>query len=139
MKSVRGAYNRVRKAGYTTVFVDPATIEPSLGQALRELMADTRQGAAERGFSMTLSRAFEPADTGLLLSVALDPDGRPAAFCQWVPAADIGGWSLDLMRRRADDDLPNGLMDFVVLETEAKDVDGKTVFFSRNTLISRRS
>jgi lysyl-tRNA synthetase class 2 len=66
---------------------------------------------------MTLSRAFDPTDTGLLLSVALDPDGRPAAFCQWVPSADIDGWSLDLMRRRADDDLPNGLMDFVVLET----------------------
>ena len=33
----------------------------------------------------------------------------------------------------------SGTLDFVVLETEAKDVDGKTVFFSRNTLISRRS
>ena len=52
-------------------------------------MADTRQGAAERGpFSMTLSRVFDRADTGLLLSVALDPDGRPQAFCQWVPSAD---------------------------------------------------
>jgi len=33
----------------------------------------------------------------------------------------------------------SGTLDFVVLETEAKDVDAKTVFFSRNTLISRRS
>jgi hydroxyacyl-ACP dehydratase HTD2-like protein with hotdog domain len=33
----------------------------------------------------------------------------------------------------------SGTLDFVVLETEAKDADGKTVFFSRNTLISRRS
>jgi hypothetical protein len=33
----------------------------------------------------------------------------------------------------------SGSLDFGVLETEAKDVDGKTVFFSRNTLISRRS
>jgi len=32
----------------------------------------------------------------------------------------------------------SGTMDFVVLETEATDAEGKRVFFSRNTLISRR-
>ncbi len=32
----------------------------------------------------------------------------------------------------------SGVMDFVVLETEAKDAQGQPVFFSRNTLISRR-
>lgn len=32
----------------------------------------------------------------------------------------------------------SGVMDFVVLETEATDAQGKLVFFSRNTLISRR-
>jgi hydroxyacyl-ACP dehydratase HTD2-like protein with hotdog domain len=31
-----------------------------------------------------------------------------------------------------------GTLDFVVLETEARDADGELVFFSRNTLISRR-
>jgi len=33
----------------------------------------------------------------------------------------------------------SGTLDFVVLETEATDADGKPVFFSRNTLISRRT
>ena len=33
----------------------------------------------------------------------------------------------------------SGTLDFVVLETEATDVAGKPVFFSRNTLISRRA
>ncbi len=32
----------------------------------------------------------------------------------------------------------SGTLDFVVLETEARDGDGQPVFFSRNTLISRR-
>jgi lysyl-tRNA synthetase class 2 len=117
MKSLRGAYNRVKKAGYTCVFLDPAHLEHAIELELRDLMTQTRQGETERGFSMTLSRIFDPDDTGLLLSVALDPDGRPAAFCQWTPAADIDGWSLDLMRRRADPDLPNGVTDFVVIET----------------------
>ena len=33
----------------------------------------------------------------------------------------------------------NGMFDFAVLETEAVDAAGKPVFFSRNTLISRRT
>src|SRR2546422_5762769 len=33
----------------------------------------------------------------------------------------------------------SGVLDFVVLETEARDSEGQLVFFSRNTLISRRT
>ena len=33
----------------------------------------------------------------------------------------------------------NGILDFAVLETEAVDAAGQPVFFSRNTLISRRT
>jgi acyl dehydratase len=33
----------------------------------------------------------------------------------------------------------SGTLDFVVLETEARDAEGKPVFYSRNTLISRRT
>ncbi len=33
----------------------------------------------------------------------------------------------------------SGTLDFVVLETEARDADNRLVFFSRNTLISRRT
>ncbi|MET7402914.1 DUF2156 domain-containing protein [Dactylosporangium sp. NPDC005572] len=93
MKSLRGAYNRVRKAGYTVRFHDPATLPADLKGELRFLATQSRQGGAERGFSMTLSRLFEPTDTGLLLAVAYGPDGRPAGFCHWIPAADIAGWS----------------------------------------------
>lgn len=117
MKSLRGTYNRVSKLGYRVEMHNPVEVEPELRDALLELMTETRQGGAERGFSMTLSRIFDPRDTDLLLAVCFAPDGRPVAFNQYVPAQHIGGWSLDLMRRTADEDAPNGLTDFVVLET----------------------
>src|SRR5205807_4406163 len=44
------------------------------------------------------------------------PPGEPVAFCQYVPAPGINGYSLDLMRRD-DGEHPNGLIDFVVVET----------------------
>ena len=117
MKSLRGAYNRVTKHGYTVTFHDPATISPELQVELRDVMTETRRGEVERGFSMTLGRVFDPADVDLLLAVAHGPDGRVAAFCQYTPAPAIDGYSLDLMRRRADPDLPNGTIDVVVIET----------------------
>ena len=116
MKGLRGSYNRVKKAGFTSIFLAPHEVPAALGLALREMMADTRQGETERGFSMTLSRIFDPDDRNLLLSVALDPTGRPLAFCQWVPAADIAGWSLDLTRRSKAEQ-PNGVADFLIVET----------------------
>ncbi len=117
MKSLRGAINRVRKAGIEVTFHDPATMGAEEAAGLLAIAGESRQGSVERGYSMTLSRLFDPADTGLLLSVARFADGRPAGFIQWVPAAGIDGFSLDVMRRSTAPDVPNGLTDFLIVTT----------------------
>jgi lysylphosphatidylglycerol synthetase-like protein (DUF2156 family)/UDP-2,3-diacylglucosamine pyrophosphatase LpxH len=118
MKSLRGAYNRVEKSGCRVECFDSMDgVSSELRDQLLELMTETRQGEAERGYSMTLSRIFDPRDQGLLLAVCFGPDGRPLAFNQYVPAAEVDGYSLDLMRRTNDPDAPNGLTDFVIIET----------------------
>ena len=117
MKSLRGAYNRVSKAGYRVDVMPALDAGPELRRQLEDLATETRQGEAERGFSMTLSRMFDERDTGLLLAVCMGPDGKPAAFNQYVPASHINGYSLDVMRRTSDPDAPNGLTDFVIIET----------------------
>ena len=118
MKSLRGAYNRVKKSGcHVECFESTDAVSPELRAQLLELMTETRQGEAERGYSMTLSRIFDPRDEGLLLAVCFGADGRPMAFNQYVPASEVDGYSLDLMRRSNDPDAPNGLTDFVIIET----------------------
>jgi len=135
-KSLRKAVNRVAKAGYTIEFHDPAKVPAELADQLRRLATQSRQGSVERGYSMTLSRLFDQRDQGLLLALARDVNGTPAAFCQFVPAPGIDGYSLDLMRRgdaaRADaagaivtiesdgsqaTQHPNGLTEFVIART----------------------
>jgi lysylphosphatidylglycerol synthetase-like protein (DUF2156 family) len=116
-KSLRQSVSRVRKAGYRVEMFDPSKLAPELEQQLRDLMTESRKGDVERGFSMTLGRAFDRDDRGLLLAVAFDRDERPAAFCQYVPARAISGWSLDLMRRSERGDHPNGLTELVVVDT----------------------
>lgn len=115
-KGLRQAVNRIAKYGYTISFHDPANVEPGLACALRAVMTKSRRGGVERGFSMTLGRLFDPHDEGLLLGVASDPAGDPVAFCQFVPAPAIKGYSLDLMRRDGGDH-PNGLFDFILVRT----------------------
>ncbi len=116
-RALRQAVNRVARAGCTTTFHDPADVDDDLRAQVLAVCRQSRRGGAERGFSMTLSRLFDPADTGLLLAVTRNPAGRVEAFCQWVPAPGIDGWSLDVMRRRIADDVPNGVMDACVVAT----------------------
>ncbi len=124
-KGLRQAVNRIAKYGYRISFHDPADLSPDLRRELTSVMTKSRRGEVERGFSMTLGRAFDPDDAGLLIAVVHGPAppdspegtlGPAVAFCQYVPAPGIGGYSLDLMRRD-DGDHPNGLIDFAVVET----------------------
>ncbi len=117
MKGLRQAVNRIAKYGYTIEFHDPAHLAPALEAELRTLMTESRRGEVERGFSMTLGRVFSREDEGLLLAVCFAPSGEAAAFCQFVPAPDIDGYSLDLMRRSESDEHWNGLTDFVVVRS----------------------
>ncbi len=125
-KGLRQAVNRVAKYGYQISFHDPSFLDSELRAQLQEVMTKSRRGDVERGFSMTLGRVFDPDDAGLLLAIVhgpVEPDGPspdalgpPVAFCQYVPAPGIGGYSLDLMRRD-NGEHPNGLIDFAVVET----------------------
>jgi lysylphosphatidylglycerol synthetase-like protein (DUF2156 family) len=116
MKGLRQAVNRVARYGYTVRFLDPAHLAPDDAACMAELMAKSRRGEQERGFSMMLGRLFDPRDTGLLLTLVEGPDGSPVAMCQFVPSPAIGGYSLDLMRRDRGEH-PNGLLDFALCST----------------------
>ena len=116
MKGLRQACTRMLRNGYTVSFVDPAKIDPSQVTEILDLISMLRRGDAERGFSMSLGRLFNPKDKGLLLTIVRGPDGKPAAACQFVPSPAINGYSLDLMRRDPGEH-PNGLIDFALCST----------------------
>jgi lysyl-tRNA synthetase class 2 len=116
MKGLRQACTRLQRHGYTVEFLDPASIDPAEVTGLLDLVAKLRRGDAERGFSMMLGRLFDPRDQGLILTVVRDPQGLPAAACQFVPSLHEQGYSLDLMRRDPGEH-PNGLLDYALCST----------------------
>ena len=115
-KSLRNGVSRARRRGYTIEYFQDVALPDDVDRALRAMMTQSRRGDAERGFSMTLGRFFDPQDQGLLLAVAFNAEHQPVAFCQYVPADNIDGYSLDLMRRD-EAETTNGLIDLVVVET----------------------
>ncbi|WP_405688479.1 phosphatidylglycerol lysyltransferase domain-containing protein [Streptomyces sp. NBC_00057] len=120
MRTVRQAYNRVRRAGYDVTVRRHADIPDDEMAELVRRADDWRDGPTERGFSMALGRLGDPADGQCVMlecrNAPTEEGGGPGelravlSFVPWGP----NGLSLDLMRR--DRDAENGLMEFMVIE-----------------------
>lgn len=114
--TLRAAVRQVRDAGYRVEFLDPSRLDAYLESALRGLATEVHRPGCEERLSMTLGRLFDAEDRNLLLAVAMGPDNHPAAFCQFVPAPAIGGYTLDQVRRTTRD-IPARLVEAILVET----------------------
>jgi lysyl-tRNA synthetase class 2 len=115
IRKVRQSVTRLAKAGYRVELSTPDEIEPELRDELLSVSEEWRGNWPERGFTMAMDALFAYPDT--VLAIATGPDGRVGGFLQLVPAPACGGYSLASMRRRRD--TPNGLMEFMIVETIA--------------------
>ncbi|MFJ1970847.1 phosphatidylglycerol lysyltransferase domain-containing protein [Streptomyces sp. NPDC087903] len=113
MRTVRQAYNRVKRAGYTVRIRRHEDIPADEAAYLVRRADDWRDGATERGFSMALGRLGDPEDGRCVMLECTDGQGELKALLSFVPWGPRG-LSLDLMRR--DRDADNGLMEFMVID-----------------------
>ncbi|QRX91869.1 phosphatidylglycerol lysyltransferase domain-containing protein [Streptomyces noursei] len=113
MRTVRQAYHRIQRAGYTVRIRRHEDIPAEEMARLVRLADDWRDGDTERGFSMALGRLGDPADGRCVMLECTDAEGRLRALLSFAPWGRKG-LSLDLMRRDRESD--NGLMEFMVLE-----------------------
>jgi lysyl-tRNA synthetase class 2 len=114
IRKVRQSVSRLRKAGYSFRIVPADEDAAALAAELEDVSASWRGGEPERGFSMTIDDLHIP---GTVLALAEDSEGRVGGFLHLAPSPATGGWSLSAMRRRPD--APNGLTEFLVVETLA--------------------
>jgi lysyl-tRNA synthetase, class II len=113
MRSVRQAYNRVGRAGYSVRIRRHAQIPEDEMATLLRRVDHWRGGETERGFSMALGRLGDPDDGECVMVECHDAEGVPRALLSFVPWGP-DGLSLDLMRRDRSSD--NGLIEFMVIE-----------------------
>jgi lysyl-tRNA synthetase class 2 len=114
IRKVRQSVSRLRKAGYSFRVVPADEVDPGLEAELEEVSVAWRGGEPERGFSMSIDDLHVP---GTALAVAADEHGRVGGFLHLAPSLAGGGWSLSTMRRRPE--APNGLTEFLIVETLA--------------------
>ncbi|MFE1906234.1 phosphatidylglycerol lysyltransferase domain-containing protein [Streptomyces gardneri] len=113
MRTVRQAFNRVKRAGYEVRIRRHEDIPAAEMDELLRKADDWRDGATERGFSMALGRLGDRHDGRCVMLECTDGAGELRAVLSFVPWGPKG-LSLDLMRR--DRDSENGLMEFMVIE-----------------------
>ena len=115
IRKVRQSVTRLERAGYRVRVLRPDDVDAELREELRAVSAEWRGRWPERGFTMAMDGLFGYPDT--LLAVACSPDGGVGGFLQLVPSPACSGYSLASMRRRRE--TPNGLMEFLIVETIA--------------------
>ena len=110
VRKVRQSVARLERAGYSAAFVGAGDVAPELRVEL-ERVSDLWRGAnVERGFSMAMDDPFREPET--LFAVARH-GRRVGGFLHLVPSAH--GYSLGAMRR--DPATPNGLMEYLIVQT----------------------
>jgi len=114
IRKVRQSVSRLTKAGYSFRVVAADDVDAGLRADLEAVSAVWRGNQVERGFSMAMDDLYAE---GTMFAVAVSPDGEVGGFMHMAPSPAGGGWSLSTMRRRPA--TPNGLMEFLVVETLA--------------------
>jgi lysyl-tRNA synthetase, class II len=114
IRKVRQSVSRLRKSGYSFRVVAANEVGAALEAELEGVSAEWRRGQPERGFSMAIDDLHV---AGTVLALAEDHEGRIGGFLHLAPTPAGGGWSLSAMRRRPH--TPNGLTEFIVVETLA--------------------
>lgn len=114
MKTVRNSCTRATKAGYVASAARVCDLDETTLAQLHILSSEWRQGAEERGFSMSLGRLFEKEDAQAIVVIGRDAENVPRGFLHFVPWTRNGA-SLDIMRR--DREAIGVLNDYLVAES----------------------
>ena len=112
IRKVRQSVARLERAGYRFRVVAAADVDDALRRELEHVSACWRGANVERGFSMAMDDPFREPET--LFAVA-ETDEGVGGFLHLVPAASGRAYSLSAMRRLPS--TPNGLMEFLVVQT----------------------
>jgi lysyl-tRNA synthetase class 2 len=115
IKKVRQACHRIGKAGFSAELRTLGELDPAALDELEAVSERWRDGAPERGFSMALDTLRAPHLHDSIVVLARDGAGAVRGFLHFVPVYGRPALSLSLMRR--DRETPNGLIDFLVVQS----------------------
>ncbi len=114
IRKVRQSVTRLTKAGYSLKVVPAEEADEVLRAELDAVSEAWLGNQPERGFTMSIDDLYVP---GTVFTLAVCENGRIGGFLHLAPTPAGGGWSLSTMRRAPE--TPNGLTEFLIVETLA--------------------
>ena len=114
IRKVRQSVTRLTKAGYSLKVVPAEEADEVLRAELDAVSEAWLGNQPERGFTMSIDDLYVP---GTVFTLAVCENGRVGGFLHLAPTPAGGGWSLSTMRRAPE--TPNGLTEFLIVETLA--------------------
>ena len=112
IRKVRQSVTRLGKAGYTAELRQVSELDPKTIAEVERVVVLGRQGAPERGFSMTMDSLCGRHCDETLVLLARDAEGAIRGVLHFVPVYGRPAVSLSFMRR--DPATPNGLTEYLV-------------------------
>lgn len=117
VRKVRQSVARLARAGYRVEIVRGRDLTLARASTLARIADSWKGGRRETGFSMAFESASPDAARDDLYALAVGPDGEPHGFLHLADVAAGRALSLSGMRRLPE--TPNGLNEFLVVETLA--------------------
>ncbi|MDE0572111.1 phosphatidylglycerol lysyltransferase domain-containing protein [Demequina sp. B12] len=132
-QDVRSAINRAKREGVTMRSLHWADAPRGLRDQLTAIEAQWvgDKSLPEMGF--TLGTLEEANDPNVLISIAVDEDGTVHGMTSWMPVyrdGAVAGWTIDIMKRRLDDGVMNGVMEFLIAANALEFKDAGYQFIS---------
>jgi lysyl-tRNA synthetase class 2 len=117
IRKVRQSVTRLTRAGYRMQMVRGRDLTVARAATITRIADSWKGGRRETGFSMAFENATPDAGRDDLYALAVGPDGEPHGFLHLADVTAGHALSLSAMRRLPE--TPNGLNEFLVVETLA--------------------
>ncbi|WP_084106282.1 bifunctional lysylphosphatidylglycerol flippase/synthetase MprF [Demequina sp. NBRC 110056] len=119
-QDVRSSLNRANREGVTMRAVQLAQAPRGLKDQLEAIEAQWAGDKSLPEMEFTLGGLDEAADPNVVMHIAVDEDGTVHGMTSWMPVyrdGDVVGWTIDIMKRRLDDGVMGGVMEFLIAQT----------------------
>ncbi|WP_062517528.1 bifunctional lysylphosphatidylglycerol flippase/synthetase MprF [Demequina gelatinilytica] len=119
-QDVRSAINRAKREGVTMRTVRFADAPRGMKDQLEAISAQWAGDKSLPEMGFTLGDLHEADDPNVEMHVAVDADGTVHGMTSWLPVyrdGDVVGWTIDIMKRRLDDGVMSGVMEFLIAQS----------------------
>jgi len=119
-QDVRSAINRAKREGVVMRTVRYSDAPRGMKDQMQAISAQWAGDKSLPEMGFTLGDLPEADDPSVEMHLAVDEEGTVHGMTSWMPVyrdGDVVGWTIDIMKRRLDDGVMSGVMEFLIAQS----------------------